>query len=261
MHIRVITPVTTEGFTTVDDFKDVARTDSTISVVNTLTGPPSIESHFDEVFALPGTLLRMLEAQAEGADAVVIDCMGDPGLAAGREVLDIPVVGASQGAMHLAAMLCHSFSVVTVLATLRPLFEDAAAVYGLTSKLASVRSVEIPVLELEQDPERLVTELADESVRAIEEDGAHGIVFGCTGMKGFAVGLRAELTVRGHAGVPVIDPTAAAVKLAESLVDLDLTHSRLSYATPRAKEVVGFDLPTPVGSSPGSSVSRTSGET
>ncbi|NIM45270.1 MAG: hypothetical protein GTO54_06505 [Nitrososphaeria archaeon] len=36
-------------------------------------------------------------------------------------------------------------------------------------------------------------------------------------------------------GVPVIDPTAAALKMAESLVDLGLSHSKLVYPKPPEK--------------------------
>ncbi len=247
MHIRVITPITTEGFTTVADFDGVAREGTVVSVGHLEAGPASIESEFDEAFALPNMVVRMMEAERDGADAVVIDCMGDPALAAGREVLDIPVVGASQGGMHLAAMLAHSFSVVTVLKTLRPMFEHAAGRYGLESKLASVRSVEIPVLELESDMGRLVDELVEESVKAIEQDGAHAILFGCTGMKGCAVGLQRGVAERGFPQVPVIDPVAGAVKLAEILVDLGLTQSRLTYATPREKEIAGYEIPARAG--------------
>jgi allantoin racemase len=243
MHIRVITPITTEGFTVVDDFDDVKRSGTVVSVANLATGPASIESEFDEAFALPNMVVRMMEAEREGADAIVIDCMGDPALAAGREVIDVPVVGASQAGMHYAALLAHNFSVVTVLATLRPMFEHLAERYGLGSKLASVRSVEIPVLELEADMERLVDGLVDESVKAIEQDGAHAIVFGCTGMKGCAMGLQRGIVERGYPQVPVIDPVAVAVKLAEGLVDLGLTQSRLTYATPREKPIAGYEIP------------------
>lgn len=243
MKICVITPITTEGFTRVVDFDGIVGVGTEISIVNPTTGPPSIESEYDEAFAVPGTVIKMLEAQRAGADAIVIDCMGDPGLGAGREVVEIPIVGASQAGMHLAAMLAHCFSVVTVLGTLRPLLENIAGRYGLASKLASVRSVEIPVLELEQDPARLIRELVDESVKAIELDGAHAIVFGCTGMKGCAVGLQQGLAERGFGTVPVIDPVAAAVKLAEVLVELGLTQSRLTYASPRPKELIGYEVP------------------
>jgi allantoin racemase len=240
VQIRVVTPITTPGFTTARDFDPYARADAEVSVVSLDAGPASIESHFDEALALPDTLAKIVEAEREGVDAVVIDCMGDPALGAAREATSIAVLGPAQTSMHLAALLAHSFSVVTVLDAVVPLLEDLAAKYGLASKLRSVRSVDIPVLELD-DHERLVNALAEESVRAIEEDGAHAIVFGCTGMRGCADGLRAALAERGYSGIPVIDPVVATYKIAEALVDLGLAPSERTYPAPRDKTIVGYE--------------------
>src|SRR3546814_4706331 len=84
-------------------------------------------------------------------DAVIIDCMGDPGLKAAREVVSIPVLGPSETAMHLAAMLGHRFSIVTVLDSVVPMIDNLAKLYGMADKLASIRVIDIPVLDLESD--------------------------------------------------------------------------------------------------------------
>jgi allantoin racemase len=240
MHIRVVTPITTPGFTAASDFEPLARADTAVSHVELDVGPASIESAFDEALALPDTIAKTLQAEQDGVDAVVIDCFGDPGVDAGREATEMLVLGPAQTSMHLAALLGQRFSVVTVLDAVVPMLEDLAAKYGLADKLCSVRSVDIPVLELDQH-ERLVTALADEAVKAVEEDGAHVIVFGCTGMRGCAAGLRADLAARGYPGIPVIDPVLAAFKLAEALVDLGLTPSKRTYATPRTKPLPGYE--------------------
>ena len=194
--------------------------------------------------AAPGTIARIVEAERDGCDAVVIDCMGDPGMMPGRECVSIPVVGPCEAAMHVASMLGHTFSVVTVLARLRPQFERQAQLYGVREKLASVRAVSIPVLDLEKDLERTKAALADEAVRAVEEDGADAIVFGCTGMLGFAGAVRRGLLARGH-DVPVVDPIPWAVRLATSLVDAGLRHSKITYDRPPSKPVVGYDIAPP----------------
>jgi allantoin racemase len=181
-----------------------------------------------------------VQAEQEGADAVVVDCFGDPGMDAGREATETLVLGPAQTSMHLAALLGQKFSIVTVLDAVVPLIEDLATKYGLADKLCSIRTVDIPVLELDQH-ERLVRALADEAVKAVEEDGAHVIVFGCTGMRGCAAGLRADLAARGYPGIPVIDPVIAAFKLAEALVDLGLAPSKRTYTTPREKALPGFE--------------------
>lgn len=241
MKIRVVTPITSRGFSRPEDFNPAARPDTEISHVEIDTGPASIECEFDEALAVPDTVAKIAEAEADGVDAVVINCMGDPGMKPGREMVSIPVIGPAEATMHMASMLSHKFSVVTVLDRLIPMIENQAKVYGIEEKLASVRAVDIPVLELEEDYDRLVNALVDESVKAVEEDGAHSIIFGCTGMIGCANAVEQGLKQRGYDGVPVIDPVIAAIKIAEAVVDLGVSHSKRTYPYPPEKNVVGYD--------------------
>jgi allantoin racemase len=172
-------------------------------------------------------------------DAVIINCFGDPGLDAGREVASIPVVGPCEASMHLAAMLGHRFSVITVLERLIPELELHAQKYGVGWKLASARSVDLPVLDLEKGREQFVERMVERAVEAIEEDGAHVIVLGCTGLAGLAEQVKAGLSRSGYE-VPVVDPAATALKVAEALVDSGLAHSKLTYPQPPEKKVVGY---------------------
>lgn len=242
MKIRIVTPITTRGFSQVDDFTPAARPDTELSHVEIETGPASIECEYDEALAVPDTIAKIVEAEADGVDAVVINCMGDPGMKPAREMVSIPVIGPAEATMHMASILSHKFSVVTVLDRLIPLFENQAKVYGLADKLASVRAVDIPVLDLETDDERLVNALVDESVKAVEEDGAHSIIFGCTGMIGCAQAVEQGLKRRGYEGVPVIDPMFAAIKIAEALVGLGVSHSKRTYPNPPEKQIVGYEI-------------------
>jgi allantoin racemase len=241
MKIRVIVPLTTKRFVaaTWPQYVAAARPDTEISVVGLDRGPASLESEYEDALAVPDILGKVSAAEAEGMDAVIIDCMADPGLSPARELASIPIIGPAQTSMHLAAILAHRFSVITVLERDIPLFYRLARRYGLNSNLASVRPVNIPVLELDRDRERLMGVLVEQSARAIVEDGAHIIVFGCTGMKGVAKQVEQALVERGFA-VPVIDPSLAALKLAEGLVDMGLSHSKRTYPPPPQKDIVGY---------------------
>jgi allantoin racemase len=241
MKIRVIVPVTTKEFVaaTGPQYVAAARPDAEISVVGLDRGPASLESDYEDALAVPDILAKVCAAEAEGMDAVIIDCMADPGLAPARELASIPIVGPAQAAMHLAAILAHRFSVMTVLERDIPLIDRLARLYGLESNLASVRPVNLPVLELDRDRERLMEALVEQSARAVAEDGAHIIFFGCTGMMGSAQQVEQALAERDCA-VPVIDPSLAALKLAEGLVDMGLSHSKRTYPPPPPKEVVGY---------------------
>ena len=241
--IRVVTPIITEGFVRTEDYQAVAGPDTEISTVLIERGPASIESEFDEMLAVPDTVFKIMEAEKDGIDAVVINCMGDPGMNPAREAVSIPVVGPAEATMHVASMLGHKFSVVTVLESVVPMLDNEAKRYGVFDKLASARWVNIPVLELERDPKRLVDSLVNESVKAIDEDGAHVIVLGCTGMFGLVEAVQEGLIQRGYTGIPVLDPIPVAIKMAEALVDLRLTHSRRTYSPPLEKRIVGFEVP------------------
>ncbi len=243
MQIRVIVPVI--PYETVDATRTLyaaaARPDAEISVVCLDQGPVSIESDYEEALAVPDLLTKVRAAEHEGMDAVIIDCTSDAGLSPSRELASIPVVGPGQTAMHLAAILGHRFSVITVLeAAIHP-FYRLARLNGLEKELASVRSVNIPVLDLDKDRERVVGALVEQATRAVTEDGAHVIVFGCTAMMGLAHQVELALAERGYA-VPVIDPGVAAVKLAEGLVDMRLSHSKRTYPSPPPKEIVGYEV-------------------
>lgn len=240
MNIRVIVPVTTKAFVAGTDraYQAAARPDTIISTVGLDRGPASIECDYEEALALPDLLLKVRAAAAEGMDAVVIDCMMDPGLAAARELVDIPVIGPAQAAFHLAAMLAHRFSVVTILERDIPLLDRLFRQYGVAEKIASARVINIPVLDLD-DEARVASAAAEAAAKAVEEDGAHAIVFGCTGMRGVTDGVAQALREQGL-DVPVINPSVAALKLAESLVDMGLSHSKRTYPVPPPKEIVGY---------------------
>ena len=148
MIVELITPIITRGVRTLGDVEPLMSEDLKITHSLLVRGPSSIESKFDEALAVPDTLRLAMQAEIDGASAVVIDCMGDPGLHACREAVSIPVLGAGQTAMHLASLLGSRFAFITVLDRIRPIIEDLVAAYGLRDNYASFQAVDVPVLEI-----------------------------------------------------------------------------------------------------------------
>lgn len=239
VHVRVVSPITTRGFRSDAALKALEGPGLSVSGSQIDRGPGSIECEYEAAMSAPDTILRIVEAERAGADAVVIDCMGDPALRAARETVTIPVIGPCQTAMHIAAMLGHTFSVVTVLRRLRPSFENAAAVHGLSSRMASCRAVDIPVLALETDMAATRAALVEEAMRAVELDGAEAVIFGCTGLLGCAGAVREGLLARG-VDIPVIDPIPTAVNVAAALVRSGLSQSRMTFPLPPQKAMPGY---------------------
>jgi allantoin racemase len=233
LKIRVVIPICHSTFNdeTLRDFSRYASPGTEISVVNISEGPRSIESEYEEAMSVPGVLDRVQQAERDGCDAVISGCFGDPGVRPARELVNIPVIGPAEASFLLAAGLGQRFSVVTVLKSVVPMIEHLVDAVGVPSRLASVRTINIPVLGL-QDIETMKVALHREMVAAIEDDDAHVLVLGCTGMMGVAEDLRAKLHHDGFE-TPVVSPTAAALRLSETLVGLGLRHSRLTYMRPK----------------------------
>lgn len=233
MKIFVLVPILKQRpfeEATYAELKSAARDDVELVVDSIVKGPASIESEYDEVLAAPWIVEKVTWAEKNGCDAVIIDCMGDPALEAAREIANIPVIGPCQSSMAIASTISDRFTVVTVLKRLIPLLWRSAKRYGFEAKIASVRSVEVPVLDLDEKRSEVKAILLDESKKALDEDSADAIILGCTGMVGMARELQEVL------GVPVVDPAIASLKLAEALVDMKLSHTKLVYPEPPPKE-------------------------
>ena len=135
----------------------------------------------------------------------------------------------------MASLVSEKFSVVTVLDDVIPALDNLIRIQSLKGRLASIRSVDIPVLELHDDPEGALNKLTDESIKAVEEDGAQSILLGCGGFTGMAEELQNRLKKKGLI-IPVLDPGKTALKVTEAAADLKLYNSKSAYPSPRDKE-------------------------
>jgi len=236
MRIRIINPNTTWAMTESigSCARAVAGRDTTVTAVSPPMGPVSIESHYDEALAVPGLLHEVLRGERDQVDGYVIACFGDPGLDAARELAGGPVVGIAQAAMHAAALLGRSFSVVTSLSRTVGRATDLARHYGFADRCLSVYACDIPVLSLEHPSADAAAAIVELCRRAVLVDGSDSIVLGCAGMAPLCAYIAGEI------GVPVIDGVGAATKLVESLVSLGYrTSTRDEFAPPLPKEYVG----------------------
>ncbi|AKE88835.1 Asp/Glu racemase [Rhodococcus sp. WB1] len=239
MRIKVVNPNTTRSMTATIEAcaRAVAGPGTDVEAVSPTMGPASIESHYDEALAVPGVLAEIAAGEEAGVDGYVIACFGDPGLDAAREIAAGPVVGIAEAAMHAAALLGRGFSVVTTLGRTTGRTWDLAERYGLRRSCLGVHACELPVLDLETDPDarKIVTEACFE---ALDSDGSDAVVLGCAGMADLCAHISEEL------GAPVVDGVAAATLFVQSLVTLGLrTGKRGEFAVPPAKPYAGLLAP------------------
>ena len=171
-------------------------TETEISVDCIQSGPVSIESVTDEVFAGPLLLQEAIRAEREGYDAFVVYCFSDLAITALRENVDIPVIGPGECALAAADILSNKFCVITtvegnVSRTYRRLMQNPIT----QKKLSSVRALNIPVAELRDDPDATCVYLKKVCAEAVAEDGIDTVVLGCLGLAQYGEEVEKECGV------------------------------------------------------------------
>lgn len=195
-------------------------------------GSATIECFYDWYLGTASMLEKASEAEKDGFDAVVVNCFLNPALDGLRELLRIPVVAAGEAAVYLASMLGDNFAILDTDPPPRTYSHRTVSSLGLTHKLRSVRYLSLGVEGISGGFEEILDKMTTEAFRAVEEDGAHVIVLGCTGMRRYAEKLAESMETYG---VPVVEPLTAAINVAALLVRLELKHSKLSYPNPPEK--------------------------
>lgn len=166
---------------------------------------------FGRAIGAAGAFVRGVAA--DGADVIVASGAIDPGLAAVREAVSVPVVGPGEAAMYAGSVIGKPLTLVTVdehaVANAKKFLDRVPAKPPITS----IRSIEIPVRQAMKDFEPVREALRRECRLAVEEDGAEQIYLGCMifGAMDIAEPLRQML------GVPVLDPFALSTDLAIQL--------------------------------------------
>lgn len=200
-----------------------------VNIVGVTEGPASIESMYEEYLSIPATAKKIFALEQEGYDAAILGCAGDPGLDAMREITSrMLVVGPGETSVVVAAMLGRRFSLLTIMDSMIPSSHELVQRAGVAAKLASVRAINVPVLELARNRGATLEKIISVGRRAIEEDGAHVLVLGCMSM-GF---LNVAEDVQAALGVPVVNPSKVALKVTETLVGANLCHSKKAFALP-----------------------------
>ncbi len=167
-------------------------------------GPPGIES--DEHIA--GVIVPLLQwaERRQDADAIVIACFSDPGLAELRAQSSKPVLGISECAMLTALSLGGKFGVLSILPQSVPRHLRYIRALGLEARCAGDLPIGFGVTELEAEP-GVFSRMAEVGRSLRDDKGAEVLILGCAGMADYRQRLEEET------GLPVVEPSQAAASM------------------------------------------------
>jgi len=159
-----------------------------------------------------------LRAEAEGYDVFAIGSVQDPGLEEARSLVDIPVVGYGEAAMHFACALGSRFAVIAFQAGFDQIMDLRIRKLGLAERALPTALMEADFSDVGKalaEPGNLVERFRGAARRVIAQ-GAEAIIPGQLYLS----------EAIAHAGVtridevPIVDGLAATLKMAEAMADL-----------------------------------------
>lgn len=186
-------------------------------------------TNLHRTLAAPSLCRKAVEAEKAGYDAVVPYGTLDLGVEEARHVVDIPVVGPGRAAVHTARTLADRIGIVCYDEPHVVMFRKLLPFWGVERFATSIRPVNILVTEMASRQEDLRARFLDIARAMIADEGAEVILplgFSMVPLTLAAQDLTAELPV------PVLDPMAISMRLAETLAATGVTNSRVAY--PRA---------------------------
>jgi len=123
------------------------------------------------------------------------------------------VLGISECGILTALTLGQKFGVIAILQQSIPRHLRYVGAMGVTDRLAGERPVGLKVVEL-SDAKKTFARMVEVGKALRDSDGANVVIMGCAGMARYRKPLQDEL------GIPVVEPTQAAVTMAIGRVRL-----------------------------------------
>ncbi len=184
-------------------------------------------------------------------NAIVLLGGGDPGYMESREIgrkYRIPITSCAHAQMHVAGLLGNKFSIVDIGETHSMQMYNLVVQYRMTERCASIRNINYPLpspnfsndkpIEVERDralngaQSGMLDAAVQESIAAIEDDGADSIILGCSAAFWMQPLLQKKLNEIGWE-VPVLEGYRCALEVAKTLVDLGIDASGLAFPSER----------------------------
>ncbi len=169
-----------------------------------------IEFRSYEAIVSRGIIRAVRAAAREGFDAFAIGCFYDTALHDAREISgDMIVTAPCMASCDIAASLSNRFGIIVGRRKVVNQMLATVHEYGHRDRLSGFYHVDLGVNDFQRDHTETNRRLVEVGRKAVEEDYAEALILGCTMEVGFYKELSETL------GVPVVDPSIAALKRAE----------------------------------------------
>jgi allantoin racemase len=145
------------------------------------------------------------------SDAFIIACYEDTGIDVIRKITSRPVIGIGEAAFYTANIIANKFSINTNLSSSHEALKNNLIKYDLDHKCVSLKSIEVPILDMETMSKSNIKKLENEINRTICEDKPEAIIITSPGI------LNLTKIFSDRFNIPIVEGVTAAATLLENL--------------------------------------------
>ena len=156
------------------------------------------------------TLVKEIESN-NTSDAFIIACYEDVGIDVIRKITSKPVIGIGEAAFYTAGIIANKFSIITNLSVSHEALKNNLKKYDLDQKCVSLKSIEVPILDMETMSKSNIKKLENEINRTICEDKPEAIIITSPGI------LNLTKIFSDRFNIPIVEGVTAAATLLENL--------------------------------------------
>ncbi len=161
------------------------------------------------------SLVKQIEDN-NSSDAFIIASYEDIGVETIRKVTSKPVIGIGEASFYTANIIANKFSVITNVSQSHEALKNNLIKYDMDHKCVSLKSIEVPILDMETMSKSNLKKLENEIERTISEDEPEAIIITSAGI------LKLSKDLGEKFNFPFIEGITAATALIENLTKLEL---------------------------------------
>ena len=183
-RVKIITPIQVDGADLERRrarYGERAAANTKIDVIGLNAGPCALETVEDIRASESAVFEQAIGLDLESCDALLVDCIFDPGVEALHEALPIPVFGPLRTALSQLPVIAPNFGMVTRAQGHGDVFRGLIEGYGFAEQLVAIRTLALPYQQARK-PENFDSAMRKALKAVVEEDGARAVVMGSTTM-------------------------------------------------------------------------------
>ena len=160
-------------------------------------------------------LIKQVEKN-NSSDAFIVASFEDIGVETIRKIISKPIIGIGEASFYIANIIANKFSVITNISQTHEAIKNNLIKYDMDHKCVSLKSIEVPILDMETMSKANIKKLENEIERTILEDSPEAIILTSAGIFDLTKKLSDKFSL------PFIEGVGAATTLVQNLAKLDL---------------------------------------